>query len=157
MIGLRTKPRWPQVGLVAAVVLVWTTLAGARDPAGWDGHGLHDDCAAAIRVFDAKLEDPLSLNTVVVCVTYIRGFIDGYSFLKTGDLCFTKPTSAVGVARTVVKWLEINEAWRDLPRADVMHAALLNEYPCKSPAPPAQAPPPTSPSTAPKTKTQKSR
>jgi hypothetical protein len=133
-----------RIGATLAVlfVLVCATLAGARDPAGRDGHGLYNDCTAALRVYNAKLEDPLSLNTLVLCLNYLRGFIDGYGLHTTGDICFTKEMSTIGVARAVVKWLEINETWRDLPRADVMHAALINEYPCKSPAPPAQAPPP---------------
>jgi hypothetical protein len=157
MTDLRTKLRWTQVWLVAAVVLVSTTLAGACDPAGWDGHGLYRDCTDALRIFDAKLEDPLSLNTVVVCMNYIRGFIDGYSIHKTGDLCFTKTTSLVGVARVVVKWLELNEPWRDLPRADVMHAALMNEYPCTPTATPGQVPPPAIPPATPKSKPQQGR
>jgi Ssp1 endopeptidase immunity protein Rap1a len=157
MADIWTKMRWTQVGLVVVVVLVWATLAGARDPAGYDGHGLYNDCTAALRVFNAKLEDPLSLNTLVLCLNYLRGFIDGYGLHTTGDICFTKGMSTIGVARAVVKWLDINEAWRDLPRADVMHAALTGAYPCPSPAAPSQVPSPAGAPAAPKSKTQKSR
>jgi hypothetical protein len=135
MTDLRTTLRWTQIGLVATLILAYATLAEARDPAGRDGHGLYNECTAALRVYNAKLEGPLSLNTLVLCLNYLRGFIDGYGLRTTGDICFTKDGSTIGVARAVVKWLEINETWRDLPRADVMHAALINEYPCKPPAP----------------------
>jgi hypothetical protein len=139
------------------MVLLSATRAGAQDRLGDDGHGLARDCGEALQIFDARLEDPLSLNTVMLCRNYIKGFVDGYRVHNPGDVCFRTPIAHMMIARAVVRWLDLNVTWRDLPRADVMHAVLLNEYPCSSPATPAPVPPTASPSTSPKSKTPRSR